>query len=181
METNSDLKKEIDLLFEKYQLNNLFRKYGELSVAGSYVYNLMAWRDFDVVLKTDNLTSEVVYSLISGIGKSINPDELKVLNNINRFDKNRPIGYWIGIYVEKWKIDLWVMDKENSEKEIEQTQKLDKLLSNVDKDELIKLKIELSKNPDYHKKFSSVDLYNSYLDGVRSTEGFFKWLKKSVN
>lgn len=181
MNLNDNLKIEINELLEKHQLNQILSRYGDLSITGSYVYNLMAWRDYDIVLKVNNLTSKFVYSLVKDVGVNTNPDELKVLNNVRGFNKNRPIGYWIGIYIEKWKIDLWVMDEKNANKEIKQTKGLDLMLSNINKEELVKLKLKLSENPDYHKKFSSVDLYHSYIDGIRNIDEFYKWLNTKNN
>lgn len=179
MNINQELKTEIDLLLKKYDLNKFFTSYGDLFITGSYVYNLMAWRDFDVVLQIDDYNPQKVYSLVKDIAIRVNPDELKILNNIDGVKQNRPKGYWIGIYVENWKIDLWVMDAINTMKEVKQTEQLDEMLTSINKDELIRIKLELSKNPDYHKKFSSVDLYNAYLTGgVKTVNEFYLWLKK---
>ena len=177
MNLNDSLKKEINTLLEEYHLQKLLEKYGEVKFVGSYVYDLMAWRDFDLVLRANRYASVEVYLLLKDIGTALAPDELKILDNTKGLKQNRPVGYWIGIYVKGWKIDLWVMNTENFQKEVDKTEKLSKLLAEVNRDELIKLKLELSKNHDYHIKFSSVDLYYSFLDGVRTVDNFFRWLK----
>lgn len=120
-----------------------------------------------------------INDLITKIRCVVNPKELKLFDNRNNVNTNRPIGFWIGIYIESWKIDLWLMDKFNAQKEAEKTQKLNALLQNVDKKLLISIKQELSKDKEYHVKFSSMDLYNSFIYGkVKSSEEFYKWLNK---
>ena len=50
-------------------------------------------------------------------------------------------------------------------------------LKNVDKEILISIKSVLSEDPDYHVKFSSVDLYEAYLnENVRTVGEFYKWI-----
>ena len=178
MDLNLTLKKEIDSINKHYALPDLFQKYGKLFVTGSYVYDLMAWRDYDLVLEMKMLDENTVYSLIKDIGFALDPKELKILNNLDKHNKNRPQGYWVGIYIDKWKIDLWLMDEDNAKQEVSKTQELEEMLKNIDKSELINLKAKLAKNPDYHLKFSSVDLYNGYVHAnVRTVEEFFKWLQ----
>jgi len=175
---NQKLKNEIDEFSKRYSLSELFKKYGKLFQVGSYVYDLMVWRDYDLVLEMGELDENTVYSLIKDIGLVLNPEELRILNNLDKHNKNRPQGFWVGIYIDKWKIDLWLMDGNNAKQEIAKTQELKKMLKDVDKSELNNLKAKLAKNPDYHRKFSSVDLYNGYVHGqVRTVEEFFKWLQ----
>lgn len=176
---NQKLKNEIDEFSKRYSLSELFKKYGKLFQVGSYVYELMAWRDYDLVLEMKVLDENTVYSLIKDVRLALNPDELKVLNNLDKHNKNRPQGYWVGIYIDKWKIDLWLMDEDNAKQEIAKTQKLAEMLKDIDKSELISLKAKLAENPDYHLKFSSVDLYNGYVHAnVRTVKEFFDWLQK---
>ncbi len=181
MDINESLKIEIDELDKRIGLSDLLRKWGFLYVAGSYIYDLMAWRDFDLVLKVDELNNSNVYEIVSDIGKKISPDELRVIRNTERKESDRPRGYWIGIYIDLWKIDLWEMDHQNAQKELEKNEKIKSLVKDTDKSVLIALKKQLTKDPDYHRKFSSVDVYYSYIYGnVRTTEGFYKWLKEKI-
>jgi len=177
MNINDSLKKEINDFNQRTGFLNLLSQYGKIHITGSYVYDLMAWRDYDLVLELVELNNANISKLVEEIGTTISPNELKIFNNIDKRKTNRPEGYWIGIYVDSWKIDLWVMDSLNAKKEVENTNKLNILLKNINKNELINIKQELSKDKDYHVKFSSVDLYNSYVhDNVRTVDEFYKWL-----
>ena len=179
MNLNITLKLEIDHINSKYELTKLLGQYGKVFITGSYIYDVMAWRDFDLVLELPNLDIKQVYEIIKEIGQRINPSELKIMNNIDKMKSNKPIGVWVGIYIDSWKIDLWIMDHENSIKEQKSTNELASMLENVDKNALILLKSELSKNPDYHIKFSSVDLYNAFTSAnVRTVGQFYDWLKR---
>lgn len=178
MDINSKLKTEIDSLIYKTNLNELLNSYGELFIVGSYVYDLMTWRDFDMVLKVDLLNDEIINSIIETIKTKINPSQIKIFNNIYKENNNRPIGYWIGIYIEDWKIDLWVMDVNNANLEKQKNEGLSSMLLKINKDELIKFKQELGKDNGYHKKFSSVDVYKAYVIGnIKTIDGFYNWME----
>jgi hypothetical protein len=179
---NNQLKSEIDAILAKYSFINLLESYGKILVTGSYSYNLMAWRDYDLVIELKDYTTETVYALVEEIGVKLNPDRLRVLNNLNKTEANRPQGVWIGVYIEGWKIDIWLMNTENFEKEVQKSKEMKEKLKDVDRETLISIKSELSKDPDYHVKFSSVDLYKAFLEGnVRSAEEFYRKMKRLRN
>lgn len=181
MDINTLLKNEVNELDNRTGLSKLLKKHGRLHITGSYVYDLMAWKDYDLVLELPLLETSSVDKIVNEIETTICPDKLNIFDNTKKENRNRPSGYWIGIYIDSWKIDLWLMDSLNAGKEVENTAKFSTLLKDINKNELIAIKQELSKDKDYHAKFSSVDLYNSYLYGnVRSAEEFYKWLFKKT-
>ena len=176
---NNQLKSEIDSIISKYSLIDLLESYGKVLVTGSYSYDLMAWRDYDLVIELNVYTIEKVYSLVEEIGVKLNPDKLRILNNLNKTEANRPQGVWLGVYIEKWKIDIWLMNSENFQKEVQNSKKWKEKLKDVDREILISIKSELSKDPDYHVKFSSVNLYEAFLEGnVRNAEEFYENMKR---
>lgn len=180
LKLNSQLKKEIADILEKYSLDALLKSYGKLTFKGSYIYDLMAWRDLDLVLQLKNFNHEQVFSLLKEIGLRVNPFKLKIINNLGRERGDRPQGFWIGIEVDQWKIDLWLVDAINAEKEKINTELITNLVKDANKEELIALKYEIAKDPDYHFKFSSVDLYQAFVNAnVRTAKEFYSWLKKT--
>ena len=177
---NNQLKLEIDSILSKYSLIDLLESYGKVLVTGSYSYDLMAWRDYDLVIELNDYTIETVYALVEEIGVKINPDRLRISNNLNKTEVNRPQGVWLGVYIEGWKIDIWLMNTENFEKEVQNSKKWKEKLKDVNREILISIK--LSKDPNYHVKFSSVDLYEAFLEGnVRNAEEFYENMKISKN
>lgn len=180
---NKKLKVEIDEIISKHSLVELLKRYGDVHITGSYVYDLMAWKDFDIVLKLHKYNKDEIYELVKELGVKINPQRIRILDNLNKTEANRPEGVWIGLYVDDWKIDIWLMNSENFNKEVQITKDLAEKLKNTDKEILISIKSVLSKDPDYHVKFSSVDLYDAYLRGnVRTVEEFYDLLEiKSKN
>jgi hypothetical protein len=179
---NNQLKLEIDSILTKYSLMELLESYGEVLVTGSYSYDLMAWRDYDLVIELKYYTIETVNKLVEEIGVKLNPDKLRILNNFNKIESNRPQGVWLGVYTENWKIDIWLMNSENFQKEVQNSKKWKERLKDVDRETLISIKSELSKDPDYHVKFSSVDLYEAFLEGkVSSAEEFYEDMKRLKN
>jgi hypothetical protein len=179
---NNELKSEIDEILAEYSFINLLKSYGNVLVTGSYSYDLMAWRDYDLVIELNDYTTETVYKLVEEIGVKLNPDKLLILNNLNKTEPNRPQGVWLGVYIEGWKIDIWLMNSVNFDKEVLNSQKLKERLKDVNRETLISIKSELSKDPDYHVKFSSVDLYEAFLEGkVSSAEEFYEDMKRLKN
>lgn len=179
---NNQLKSEIETILTKYSLVEILESFGKVLVTGSYSYDLMAWRDYDLVIELNDYTTENVYKLVEEIGVKLNPDRLRILNNLHKTETNRPQGVWLGVYIENWKIDIWLMNSENFDKEVQNSKVLKEKLKDVDRETLISIKSELSKDPDYHVKFSSVDLYEAYLNGnVRSAEEFYGKMKKLRN
>lgn len=175
---NNQLKSEIDSILVKFSLIELINSYGKVLVTGSYTYDLMAWRDYDLVLQLNNYNMSEVYALVEEIGIKLNPDKLRILNNLKKIESNRPEGVWLGVYVENWKLDIWLMNSQNFEKEVQRTKEMQQKLKDVDKEILISIKAVLSEDPDYHVKFSSVDLYEACLEGgVRTVEEFYEWDK----
>ena len=81
MNINDSLKKEINDLDIKIGLSALLNKFGKLHITGSYVYDLMAWRDYDLVLELPELSNSIVYAIVNEIERTISPNELKILNN----------------------------------------------------------------------------------------------------
>ena len=71
------------------------------------------------------------------------------------------------------------MNSENFQKEVQNSKKWKEKLKDVDREILISIKSELSKDPDYHVKFSSVNLYEAFLEGnVRNAEEFYENMKR---
>lgn len=176
---NNQLKSEIDSILVKFSLIELINSYGKVLVTGSYTYDLMAWRDYDLVLQLNNYNMSEVYALVEEIGIKLNPDKLRILNNLKKIESNRPEGVWLGVYVENWKLDIWLMNSQNYEIEVQRTKEMQTKLKSVDREILISIKAILSEDPDYHVKFSSVDLYEAYLEGgVKTVKEFYQWDKE---
>jgi len=133
-----------------------------------------------LVLDLDKYDKDEITKLIEELKAKLRFEEIKNEDNFEAKNTTRPIGVWVGLYIQGWKIDLWVMNKENASKELTKNRDLALKLKDIDKNELLSLKSKLVNNPDYHKKFSSVDLYNAYLDdGVRTESEFYEWLERN--
>ena len=177
---NSQLKSEIDSILAKFSLNEILNSHGKVLVTGSYTYDLMAWRDYDLVVQLNNYNMSEVYALVEEMGIRLNPDKFRILNNLKKIESNRPEGVWLGVYVEDWKLDIWLMNSQNFEKEVQRTNVMQQKLKDIDKEILISIKAVLSDDPDYHVKFSSVDLYTAYLEGgVKTVEEFYEWNRRT--
>lgn len=179
---NKLLKSEIDYIIKQTGFIKILSKYGKPKIVGSYAYNLMTWRDFDIDLSMDNTNAEKIYSLIKEVALSCNPDKLQIHNHLIKAVRERPKGIWVGIYFNNWKIDLWLLTTKEFKNNHLKFINLQKMLENADKDKIMEIKSKIYNHPEYHKTFSSVDIYEAVANyNVKSINEFEKWLKINKN
>ena len=182
IQLNKSLKQEIDKILEESKLIEILKRDGDIMIGGSYVYDLMVWKDFDLSLTINNFELENIFEIVKEVGISINPEKLQVNNNINHPREGKPAGIWLGIFVKGWKIDLWLYDKKEAEEGRNILDDTIKLLENVNKEIILEIKELACKSPDYQKRFSSIDIYNAVAkDKVKNIKEFENWLKEKKN
>jgi hypothetical protein len=177
---NQQLKAEIDSILNKSNLLQIISKYGTPLIVGSYAYDLLVWKDFDINLTIKNFAAANIQSLIKELSQALSPKKIHTHDNMLKQQANRPKGIWVGIFLkEGWKIDLWLLSEEETTKKSTEFAKLCAQIAASDKDAILRIKTKVVKHPDYHVKFSSVDIYNAVAGGnVTNIRDFQNWLKK---
>ena len=183
---NSIIKAEANEILHDYGLLQILNKYGNPIVTGSYVLDLMTWRDLDIHLETNDMTEKRFFELGQEIALSLKPHRMHYRNEFLDKTLDLPVGFYWGIYTnalrfpEVWKIDIWALD--SNQINIDQ-KKFNDLKSKIDKDKrsiILSIKNHFCKHPEYRKKFYSIDIYHAAIEeDIKSTKEFSKWLERN--
>lgn len=169
---------EADKILSDTKLIDRLFEFGTVHMVGSYAYNLMVWRDLDLVLEMPDDDMKLADDVLSSI-RSIEHATIKTLDNRNNNKKDRPKGVWIGLYIHQWKIDIWIMNPCETAHELSLRDRWIEKYKSIDAQSFLSLKTELAKDPGYHKAFSSVDIYEAFSQAqVRSAREFYAWFNK---
>ena len=111
------LKEQADDLLNERGLDRLFSSYGTVFYTGSYLLNLMAWRDIDVdlTLEPDPQSLERFWDLGLRISQMDGVYLSNFLNTRRHPKKDLPVGYYWGVKLDAgsgtvWKIDIWAVE-----------------------------------------------------------------------
>ena len=114
---NLALISEADIILYDYGLLEILRKYGNPIVHGSYLLNLMTWRDLDVYLENDEINVEDFFNLGMDIAAELKPRKMSYRNESIGKTPNLPEGLYWGVYTtlklpDEWKIDIWALNSD---------------------------------------------------------------------
>ncbi|MBA7611194.1 hypothetical protein ES703_18413 [subsurface metagenome] len=183
---NSTIIGEANRILYDHGLLQVLGKYGNPVLTGSYVLELMTWRDLDIYLETDEMTESRFFQLGAEIAWCLKPQRMHYRNEFIGKTPNLPVGFYWGTYVtgsdfpEEWKIDLWAIDSE--QKTILQ-KGLDELRVKINEDKkpvILMIKNHFCKHTEYRRKFTSMDIYLAVIEeDIMSIEEFARWLEKN--
>ncbi len=181
---NAKLKQEASIVLEK--ILPLLSHYGVVHVGGSYNLDTMAWKDLDIAVLTEDLSSETVFGILREIGTLLFPTELLLKDYSYVTSKHGNNGRYIQCkqaHVDGmiWdKIDIIVSDnKEHIQEQIDKNIYWKEVIKESDKESIIAIKEHFWTHPLYRKDIVSVDIYRAVaLEGVRTVEEFREWLER---
>lgn len=181
---NSVIISEANRILHDYHLLQILSKYGSPALTGSYVLELMTWRDLDIYLETNEMTKGKFFQLGSELASILKPHRMHYRNEFIGRTSTLPAGLYWGIYSsslgfpEEWKIDIWAID--SNQVNTLQSQ-LDELKSRIDRDKrppILTIKNHFCRHPEYRRRFTSSDIYNAVIEeGIESVGEFSQWLE----
>lgn len=180
---NLTLISEAHTILYDYRLLEILKKYGNPMVHGSYLLNLMTWRDLDVYLENDELDVKDFFSLGMDMATELKPRRMSYRNESIGKTPNLPKGLYWGVYTtlklpDEWKIDIWAMDSDQIRSQCEKLQDLKSKISEKNRLIILMIKSRFCRHPEYRKSFFSGDIYKSVIEeNVKSVHEFSKWLK----
>jgi hypothetical protein len=180
------LKKDTKKLLNSKQILQEVGKFGNVHLTGSYALDLMVWRDIDLLLEVDtNLKDRVrVFSDIAY--KFLHDSDLKNIKLIN-FTPGKKVGMPTGMYMgltcnynqENWKIDIWALDSEPMNENIEFMNQVKSKLTKDLKKLIIDWKYKLLRDGRV-PQLGSYMLYKAILfEGIRREEEIFRYLQEN--
>lgn len=172
------IKEEASRLLESTNIEYLLGQFGDVSLGGSYAYDLMVDRDLDFGVMIKSVTPEIRAKVASLFASRLWVYGFNLVDRVNfepLSNLGAPRGLYLGLTVpfpkERWNIDVWFIvaevlpDDEMSNVLSRATQK--------QKDTILEIKYELMKCGQKQKGITSSQVYEAVLKrGVRSTQEF---------
>lgn len=178
------LRAEAELILYDRGVASLAGEYGQLHAGGSFALRLMTWRDLDLHLRAPALSVERFLDLGSRLGGILLPRKMSFTNQRD-FPSTEPIAglYWGirtgDIRAGAWKIDLWALEPDVWENQIETERALASSLTEEHRTAILEIKSAIWNHPDYRKTIGSQDVYEAVRDGgARSVEEFWSHVGK---
>lgn len=178
------LRAEADGLLWGKGLHPLLERFGQVQITGSYALKLMAWRDLDLYLVTEELRLSEFFCLGGKIADLLTPTKMSFRNERVARTEGLPVGLYWGIYLGDeragaWKIDLWAVSKEQFRALDEFCQNIERRLTAAARRKIIEIKAQCWMKPGYRRTFSSRDIYEAVLaEGVGDLAAFDAYLQR---
>lgn len=102
--TDRELRCEADELLRRTSLLACLTRYGETHLSGSYVLELMTWRDLDLYIVADDLSEATFFTFGGELATCLEPVRMQFRNE----RRARTPGLPPGLY---WKLDVWVVPR----------------------------------------------------------------------
>jgi len=185
------LEKQNELHIEATALLNevlipILKQYGNVTVGGSYAYNLLNHPDLDIDIVGEHATKETFAMLCAALISLDATSKFKSSDKVNYPHTRagvRPFGYWISpeIHFGKniWVLDIWLQKPESHTGD---TNRYEKELLSIDEEKritILSLKEELIHKKMYGigKAYVSVDVYEGVLrGGVQTIEDLQRFI-----
>jgi hypothetical protein len=178
LEKNKYFQEKANDLLTKTKIVNVLSKFGEFSFQGSYSYGLMMSGDIDMYVISEHINRQGALEIFNEIVESTPGFYGYKFNDfvLHPVWEGIPKGYCFNLSLrdngEKWKMDIWVLQKNEFEK-LENYKQLIKEKLN-DKNKLTILEIKKFRE-DNCLKIPSVKIYDSVLkNGTSNIEEFKK-------
>lgn len=190
-------------VLEQYQITELLSKYGQVVAEGSYSYGLMVYPDIDLLVINSDINTDHVIELAKtlfqteGINHASMSDFTATLRD--RYTKNGegpPYGFYVktnifhedssrNLDIWQWKLDIWLVPEKpkntNRTKGLESADWFEKR-TEEEKDAMLLLKAQLWEKGYYiHKGIGSFHVYRAVIEGIRTVDDFFEWMKENYN
>lgn len=173
LQKSQNLKLGAQNFLKHYNINALLGEYFNVHYTGSFAYDLMCWRDIDIVLelKEDAENIKDIYGKV--FTKLITKDGLTEIDykDGSKFEirKGLPKGHYLGFDMHgdsvnnKWKVDTWLLDKQHFQKSKKLDHDIKLNLTPQNREKIIKLKFVYMNNSDRVPSLASYYIYNAVL------------------
>ena len=178
IETDQLIRREADKILHQKGLLSLLKRYGTPHVAGSYVLQLMTWRDLDIYLEADEIVEARFFHLGGQIASILCPVRMHFRNERIGQTEGLPRGLYWRVYLGDerrgdWKIDIWTLDGGQYQQALAYEADLARQLTPETRLSILRIKSQCWQDPGYRRSFSSQDIYRAVLEeGVTSMNEF---------
>lgn len=180
---NAIIKNEADsMLFEK-GLIDILSSFGTPYVHGSYLLDLMTWRDLDIYLQVENFSITDFFMLGEKICHSFEPLKMSFRNELKGKTQGLPNGLYWGVYLGNeragaWKIDIWAVNQLECQNLLKYCHIIKQKLTPEFARRILEIKSACWRDAEFRRVYSSSDIYTAVLDNnVTTIDGFKNYIK----
>jgi len=173
LQKSQNLKLEAQDFLKHYNIDALLGEYFNVHYTVSFAYDLMCWRDIDIVLelKESNQSIKDIFGKVFTkliIKDGIANVDYKDGSNFE-IKKGLPKGHYLGFDIhddsvgDKWKVDTWFLDKQYFQKSRKLDHDMRLKLNPQSREKIIKLKFRYMNTSSRVPPLASYYIYNAVL------------------
>lgn len=178
------IKKEADKILKESDLLNILKIYGEVKFVGSYALDVMLRPDLDVLVFSSKHDFSKLKETLKQIVIKNYFQQICFANWVDFRKQDTLNGYYIQPQIKignnNWKLDIWLLTRDQYKPQTERFAKLLKFekKSEFKKLSILSLKNEFRKGSKYIKPIDGKLIYEAVLEkGVQNKPDFMKYLK----
>ncbi len=175
------LKAEAAILLHEQGLLALLQRCGPVRAHGSFLLDLMTWRDLDLAMQLPH-AHDVVTFFATGqqVAQQFTILKMSFSNQHLRPDVPFDHGLYWGIRLlhqrQEWKIDLWGYGPAEYQVHLTEFEALQRSLAAVDRRLILRIKDDACRLPSYRHTLTSVQIYEAVAQaGVQTVDDFYQW------
>ena len=160
---------------------SLLQTYGPARVNGSFVLNLMTWRDLDLAVQLPHAHDVLTFfSLGQHIARRFPILKMSFSNQYLRPDTPFDHGLYWGIRLlhqqEVWKVDLWGYGPDEYPSHLAEFETLQRSLAMANRRLILRIKNDACRLPSYRQALTSMQIYEAVTNaGVQTVDEFYAW------
>ena len=180
---NNLIRAEADNILYDQGLLSILKSFGTPHITGSYVLNLMTWRDLDIYLESEDISGDDFFRLGSELNNKLKPVKMSYRNERIAKTNALPVGLYWGIYLGDerkgaWKIDLWAVDSEECRQRLKFCDDIAAKLNASSREIIMAIKSKCWQDTEYRRSYSSNDIYEAVFDHkVRNIDDFREFMR----
>lgn len=167
----------VDFIARTNLLKGLAR-FGNTSIVGSYVLNLMLRRELDINLVVDNTRGADITGILGALFNSITPTSIDYRNRSLPETRIRVDGHWLKVKtLEGWDLDIWIITNQESERQMALQSRLQARIAESNRATILELKSRQLADPANKKRYNGALIYDAVLNnGVGDYQGLLEHL-----
>jgi hypothetical protein len=175
---------------ERKKIEEILSLHGKTHYTGSYALDMMCWKDIDIMLEVSNIEDSKIHfhNIIGELLKLPGIMDIHFIDGMNfKIRPGLPKGYYLGLdmfderIVEKWKVDVWILDAEDFEKSHKFMSEAKQKLTPELKELIIYLKFQLMGQNKRVPSLMSFHLYNAVLfEGLRNENEILEFINNKA-
>ena len=190
LEKSQELKSQAENFLTYHGIEKILQKYLCIHYTGSFLYNLMCWRDIDIAFEyKDHDVKKAFNYIFSELIKKNEVIDIHYMDGVNfKTRKGLPKGYYLGFDMfdsainDKWKVDMWFLDEEHFKDKVKFDGEMKSRLTLSKMKKIIKLKFKYMGNSNRVPSLISYHIYQAFLfKGLEKDQDIVEYINSCLN